>query len=225
MTDYTKVYDGAAKDTNESTITGADHDVEYDAIETAIATKQDSDVAVILTGAQTLEDKTYDAPIITNYAGGVIQTNAPVTVSGTEQEWAAIPAWAKRIIIHCSLVSKSDTSDMRMWLGDASAYVGTLQHNICSEISGSTISALQAATGQMVMRGQQAASDTFSGSITLDKDNNNIWSHSGAFYESSISQHLSNGQVRSLTGALTRIKMVCSSGTFDAGTMSITYEG
>lgn len=39
MTDYTKVYDGAAKDTAESVITGADHDVEYDALEVAVATK------------------------------------------------------------------------------------------------------------------------------------------------------------------------------------------
>jgi len=46
MTDYTKVYDGAAKDTAESVITGADHDVEYDAIETAIATKADKDVPI-----------------------------------------------------------------------------------------------------------------------------------------------------------------------------------
>ena len=41
MSDYTKVYDGAAKDTAESTLAGADFDVDFDAIETAIATKVD----------------------------------------------------------------------------------------------------------------------------------------------------------------------------------------
>lgn len=39
MADYTKIYDGAAKDTAESAISGADFDTEFDAIETAIATK------------------------------------------------------------------------------------------------------------------------------------------------------------------------------------------
>ncbi len=42
MSDYTKVYDGAAKDTAQSVLSGADFDTEFDAIETAIATKQDA---------------------------------------------------------------------------------------------------------------------------------------------------------------------------------------
>lgn len=39
MSDYTKVYDGAAKDAAESTITGADFDAEFSSIATAIGTK------------------------------------------------------------------------------------------------------------------------------------------------------------------------------------------
>lgn len=54
MSDYTKVYDGAAKDTAKSTVAGADFDVEFDAIETAVATKANK------TGAETLTDKTID---------------------------------------------------------------------------------------------------------------------------------------------------------------------
>ena len=46
MADYTKVYDGAAKDTGESVITGADFDTEFDAIETSNNTKADKDVPV-----------------------------------------------------------------------------------------------------------------------------------------------------------------------------------
>jgi len=39
VSDYSKSYDGAAKDAAQSTITGADFDTEFDAIEAAIATK------------------------------------------------------------------------------------------------------------------------------------------------------------------------------------------
>lgn len=39
MSDYTKIYDGAAKDTAKSAITGADFDVEFAALEVAVATK------------------------------------------------------------------------------------------------------------------------------------------------------------------------------------------
>lgn len=41
MSDYTKTYDGAAKDAANSTITGADFDTEFDNIETMSATKAD----------------------------------------------------------------------------------------------------------------------------------------------------------------------------------------
>ena len=44
MSNYTKIYDGAALDTAEATIAGADFDVEFDAIEIAIATKAESEV-------------------------------------------------------------------------------------------------------------------------------------------------------------------------------------
>lgn len=41
MADYTKVFDGAAKDAADSTVLGADHDTEFEAISTAVATKAD----------------------------------------------------------------------------------------------------------------------------------------------------------------------------------------
>lgn len=41
MSNYTKVYDGAAKDAAQSVVTGADFDTDFSAIETAIATKLD----------------------------------------------------------------------------------------------------------------------------------------------------------------------------------------
>lgn len=44
MTDYTKTYDGAAKDTAQSAVTGADFDTEFSSIETAIGTKANKKV-------------------------------------------------------------------------------------------------------------------------------------------------------------------------------------
>jgi len=41
MSDYTKIYDGAALDTAEATIAGADFDVDFNALEVAVATKAD----------------------------------------------------------------------------------------------------------------------------------------------------------------------------------------
>jgi hypothetical protein len=41
VSDYTKVFDGATKDSGNATVLGADHDTEFDAISTAIASKMD----------------------------------------------------------------------------------------------------------------------------------------------------------------------------------------
>lgn len=41
MSDYTKVFDGAAKDSGSATVLGADHDTEFDAISTAVNSKAD----------------------------------------------------------------------------------------------------------------------------------------------------------------------------------------
>lgn len=41
MSDYTKVFDGAAKDSGSATVLGADHDTEFDAIATAVNSKAD----------------------------------------------------------------------------------------------------------------------------------------------------------------------------------------
>ena len=45
MTDYTKVFDGAAKDAANSAVLGSDHDTEFSAISVAVNTKMDKVVA------------------------------------------------------------------------------------------------------------------------------------------------------------------------------------
>lgn len=69
MSDYTKTTNFTAKDallTGDANklIKGTDHDTEYDAIATAVATKQDSSTAATLTGTETLTNKTFTSPTI-----------------------------------------------------------------------------------------------------------------------------------------------------------------
>lgn len=107
MSDYTKVYDGAAKDTAGSTITGADFDFEFDAIETAVATKANKVVSatldnllamdangdlkdsaivtntvVTLAGVQALSNKTHESPVInTGVSGSAIDTDTTLAAN------------------------------------------------------------------------------------------------------------------------------------------------
>ncbi len=48
MSDYTKVYDGATLDSGEATLAGADFDVDFAAIEVAVATKTDKAVPTLV---------------------------------------------------------------------------------------------------------------------------------------------------------------------------------
>lgn len=53
MSKYTKVYDGAALDTAEAVLAGADFDVDFNAIEIADATKVDKESTQTITGDKT----------------------------------------------------------------------------------------------------------------------------------------------------------------------------
>lgn len=54
MSDYSKSYDGAAKDAAQSTVTGADFDTEFSSISTAIATKANKKVPTAAGNVATL---------------------------------------------------------------------------------------------------------------------------------------------------------------------------
>jgi hypothetical protein len=91
MSNYTKSTNFATKDNLTSgnplkIVKGTEIDTEFNNIATAIATKQDSDTAVTLTGTQTLTNKTLTSPVIT---GGTVDGESigfrDIPLSGTEK--------------------------------------------------------------------------------------------------------------------------------------------
>jgi hypothetical protein len=110
MADYTKVYDGAAKDAAQSTLSGADFDTEFAAIQASDNTKVDKESNQTITGIKILSNAsneftgtltgnvtgnltgdsagTHTGPVIGNVTGNAdtVTTNAnltgPVTSSG-----------------------------------------------------------------------------------------------------------------------------------------------
>jgi len=147
MSDYTKSTNFTAKDTSHAVVLGAEHDAEYNAIATAIATKankvtgatngnlaslsasgdlQDSGVAAtqISTNASnisTLETKVPVWPVV----------NDPVAASATAEATQAVAGTAEEVTVLFASISNSGSSPIRLRLGTSSTpqttgYAGVL---------------------------------------------------------------------------------------------------
>lgn len=89
MADYSNTFGGAAKDAAESTILGADHDTQYDAVATSSATKANktgapatTDNLAMLTSSGDLADS-----LVGSDGSGNITANLTGNVTGTADAW------------------------------------------------------------------------------------------------------------------------------------------
>ena len=148
---------------------------------------------------------------------------AVATTSGTSIDFTSIPSWVKRITVMFVGVSTNGTSNILVRLGNSGGVVATGYVSQAAILSASTRSTTGFIItqemspggllyGQFICNLQNSATNAWSGSAALDKDdNNNPWS----------------------AGALTTMASVCTTvrittvggtNTFDAGSVNILYE-
>lgn len=156
----------------------------------------------------------------------IITSAMVATTSGTAIDITGIPPWAKRISIILSEVSGSGTSSQMLQLGTASGvetsgYIGNVSWLTANVSSTST----PAASFQLV--NGVAATDMHSGVIDLVNIGGATWvmRSSLARTASNIGFHFAGGR-KVLSGTLDRIRLSTVGGadTFDAGSMTITWE-
>lgn len=154
-----------------------------------------------------------------------ITQGSPITLSGTAVDVTGIPSWAKRITIAIQGMSGNGVSPHQVQIGsgsiDATAtYLGT----VSSQGAGGGSS--QMSTG-FRLEDTVAAASINHGIVTLIHLGSNIWCEAGSVGKSdSILQSTSSGS-KSLGGVLDRIRLTTVGGvdTFDAGSISVIYEG
>ena len=148
---------------------------------------------------------------------------AVASTSGTSIDFTGIPSWVKRITVMFNGVSTNGTSNILVRLGNSGGVVATGYVSQAAILSASTRSTTGFIItqemspggllyGQFICNLQNSATNAWSGSAALDKDdNNNPWS----------------------AGALTTMASVCTTvrittvggtNTFDAGSVNILYE-
>ena len=207
MTDYTSTFTEGVGDT----IDASDFSTEFDAIETAIATKLD------------------EGALIPNYAGGATVSGTAKTASGASTTFTGIPSWVKKITLSCSGVSLSTNGNWLICIGTGGALT-TSGYSCNYGFSKNATAPTVAFSSAGLFIGTHAAGTTTGhaqATITLIDSGSNLWAMSGIGCEISATPWITHAVATvSLAGALDVIGINCAGAyTFDAGTVNILYEG
>jgi len=209
MADYTETFTKVTGNTIEVT----DFETEFQAIETAIATKLDVD-----------GDTATNFTIGSGFGGGVIQQlTAQASTSGTTISFTGIGTWSKRVTVAFDDVSTAAASDIRIVIGDAGGLEVTGYTSTCAYIDASPV--IGTSAGGFLIASTVAGSTLLNGVITITNIQNNDWVSSGTLSDNIGGQIHSSGGQKTLSDAITRLRIDCVSSTFDGGTINVLYEG
>ena len=222
MSDYSSTYTESTGDTIDT----SDFSTEFDAIETAVATKLDVD-----------SDTATNLTIGSGYSGSVIteHSSSPfATTSGTTVDITSIPSWVKRITLILDQLSNDSSRAIWLRLGSGGSPDTTADYKfsyISINTSGNTN--IGTTTSSRISIGDgYSASSSIMGKVVITNITGNSWhidSYTGDLvdiggaYETP--QFMGNGQ-KSLSGTLDNIQLLLSgAGDFDAGQVTVYYEG
>lgn len=176
--------------------------------------------AVLLTGTQTLTNKTIQGGAISSGTAVTLTTQATV-------DFTSLPSWVKRITVMFDGVSLSGTNTPQIQLGYGATptYVTTGYSGGGQVLSTTPVStSAQLGVGFAVQSIAAANAVVAIMSIVLLNSTTNTWMATCTGYNNVTSTAWSNGSV-ALSGALTAVRLTRSgTNTFDAGTINILYE-
>jgi len=181
-------------------------------------------MAIVLDGTSGI---TAPSVIGTPVRGGLVSGTAVASTSGTSIDFTGIPSWVKRITVMFAGVSTNGTSRTIIQLGDSGGFE-TTGYLGASTVAGSATPASTAFTDGFGIN-FFAAGNLVHGSmvISLLDASANTWVNSHVFGLSDGAFIVTGGASKSLSAALTQIRITTQAGTntFDAGTINIIYEG
>ena len=176
--------------------------------------------AVLLTGTQTLTNKTIE--------GGTIFSGTAVTLTNQSTvDFTSLPSWVKRITVMFNGVSLSGTNNPLVQLGYGgtptyvtSGYLGGAQN--LSTVPGSA--AEQPGNGFVIRNATAANVNIGIMNMVLLDSSTNTWIATYSGYVSTVAITFTMSSV-ALSGTLTAVRLTRSGvNTFDAGTINILYE-
>lgn len=148
-----------------------------------------------------------------------------VTTSGTSIDFN-IPSWATQITVGLSGVSTNGTSSLILRLGDVTSFEATVYMGSLGELTDATAVVATTFATSFLLATNNAAARARSGAVTLTllDPSTNTWT-STINIGSDNTRTYGGGGDKSLTGALTRVRLTTVNGTdaFDAGKVNVRY--
>jgi hypothetical protein len=191
--------------------------------------------SVVLTG-DTSGSGTITVPAVagsfTATIGSATGTHYPFTsgtavasTSGTSVDFTSIPSWVKRITVMFNAVSTSGTSPLRFRLGGSSVETSGYTGMGLRSVSGGSVGTGTFSVG-FDSAGNSVAASTYTGHLIFTNVSGNIWVMSGMFGVSDASTMNNISGTKTLSDALTTVRITTVNGTdtFDAGSINILYE-
>ncbi len=153
---------------------------------------------------------------------------AQATTSGTSIDFTGIPSWAKRITVMLSGVSTSNGFSIGIQIGTVSG-IENSGYNSSSGVIVSTPatgSVAQSSAFLLTGTGTDAAA-TYGGSAILTFAGSNVWVLQSVIGGQTLARTFFSAGSKFLAGTLDRVRLTTlgGTGTFDAGSVNIMYEG
>jgi hypothetical protein len=151
---------------------------------------------------------------------------AVASTSGTAIDFTGIPSWVKRITILFVAVSTNGSSGVQVQLGDSggietSGYLGS------TTVLGAGAVTVNLSSGFLLNYDAVAgAANSRYGSITISKVGGNVWAAQGIVSLTDATRLVVISGAKELSSTLDRLRVTTVSGsdTFDAGTLTISWE-
>lgn len=168
---------------------------------------------------------TYDASastqkkVLLNKLGGITKAG-PTTLSGTSIDFTGIPSGVKRLVVTIDGASANlNNSSLIIQLGDSGGIETTGYTSITSAADSSTVG--------LIMHNIVTATDTVTGIMILELHDvsGNIWV-GGGHLQTTTPAYIGFTGKKATSAVLDRIRITTGGGTatFDAGTVSLSYE-
>lgn len=155
---------------------------------------------------------------------------AQATTSGTVAEFTSIPSWVKKITVIINgvrYVASTNVDYLLIQLGTSSSYETTgysgstaftfnsLNPTVGSFTTGISLTALNNANSAHI----------YHGSVTIIRANGDTWVASGAGSLSNSAIAFTLGSSKTLSGALTRVRLIgTNTNAFNLGQVNVLYE-
>jgi hypothetical protein len=153
-----------------------------------------------------------------------IRLQTAIAAAGqTNIDFSGVPAWVNRVNVMLAGLSITGITPLIIQIGDSGGFETTgYLSSFTNTASGVSTAAV---TNGFAIGEPGAAADVFSGTVSLSRTSGNLWVAAGVVKRSTIGMALAAGD-KTLSDVLTQVRITTVTGaqTFDAGSVTISWE-